>query len=176
MDRVYQAGAVGIAPTAPVSPSTGYPTAGNPVGGTPATQPGPWWFHMIVEELRALIVAGGLTPDHATLNQVLQALPAALASRPEMARSITSSGYQRLPGGLILQWGNTTTNASGVATVTFPLAFGTCFIALAADAEATAANVGYGGVSYNNTTLTLTFARNAAAVNIGSCVWFALGI
>lgn len=83
MDRAYEAGAVALAPTAPVTPSIGYPTGGNPLGGVPATKPGDWWFHMITEELRALIVAAGLTPSHATVNQVAAAV-AAIAKRSEL--------------------------------------------------------------------------------------------
>lgn len=33
------------------------------------------------------------------------------------------SGYQKLPGGVIEQWGNVITNGSGVATITYPIAF-----------------------------------------------------
>jgi hypothetical protein len=41
--------------------------------------------------------------------------------------SLGNSGYQKLPGGLILQWGRGTT-ASGTASVTFPVAFpSACF-------------------------------------------------
>ncbi len=40
---------------------------------------------------------------------------------PQMARSIGASGHCKLPGGLIIQWGN---GAYGNATaVTFPIAF-----------------------------------------------------
>lgn len=137
MDRVYEAGAVALAPAAPASPSSGYPTGGNPVGGLPATKPGPWWFHMITEELRAILVAGGVAPDHTVLNQLLQALPAALASRPEMARSLGVTGYQKLPGGLILQWGDVGGTAG---TYTLPIAFPTkCILALAGDSDSSPA-------------------------------------
>lgn len=74
MDRAYASGAAGSAPSAPTSPSIGYPTAGNPGSGTPATKPGPWWYHMTTEELRALVVAAGITPDHTALDQVLRAV------------------------------------------------------------------------------------------------------
>lgn len=36
---------------------------------------------------------------------------------------ISASGYQKLPGGLIDQWGTVTISAGGLATVTLPLAF-----------------------------------------------------
>lgn len=74
MDRSYASGAAGSAPSVPASPSNGYPTAGNPGTGTPATKPGPYWYHMITEELMAIITAGGITPAPGTLNQVKQAL------------------------------------------------------------------------------------------------------
>ncbi len=37
--------------------------------------------------------------------------------------SISVSGYQKLPSGLIIQWGTSTTTSSGANTPTFPLAF-----------------------------------------------------
>lgn len=81
MDRIYASGAAGSAPSAPASPSSGYPTAGNPGTGTPATKPGPYWYHMIMEELMAIITAGGITPAPGTLNQVKQALDALYAPK-----------------------------------------------------------------------------------------------
>lgn len=122
MDRAFASGASGTPPTAPASPSIGYPTKGNAGTGTPATKPGEYWYHMITEEMRAVIAAAGLTPSQSDLTQLLQALPGALASRPEMARSLASSGYQKLPSGLIIQWGVFSTPA-GTGTITFPVAF-----------------------------------------------------
>lgn len=77
MDRAFQSGAAGSAPTAPASPSIGYPTAGNPGTGTPATKPGPYWYHMIMEELMAIIGAAGITPAQGNLTQLLTALRSA---------------------------------------------------------------------------------------------------
>lgn len=74
MDRAYQSGAAVSAPSAPASPSIGYPTAGNPGSGTPATTPGPYWYHMIMEELMAIISAAGITPAQGNLTQLLTAL------------------------------------------------------------------------------------------------------
>jgi hypothetical protein len=42
--------------------------------------------------------------------------------------SLGDSGYQKLPSGLIIQWGTGTTNASGLATVTWPIAFPTAVL------------------------------------------------
>ena len=73
MDRAYLSGASGSPPAAPGSPSIGYPTAGNP-GVTPATTPGPYFYHAIMEELLGVIVAAGITPAQGTLTQLKQAL------------------------------------------------------------------------------------------------------
>lgn len=37
--------------------------------------------------------------------------------------SKSANGYQRLPGGLLFQWGTVIANASGVAAISFPMAF-----------------------------------------------------
>ena len=44
-------------------------------------------------------------------------------------QSLTTNGYQKLPGGLIIQWGNSAqSNNGGPYTVTFPIAFpNACF-------------------------------------------------
>ena len=60
MDRSYLSGASGTAPTPPAVPSIGYPTAGSP-GVSPATTPGPYLYHMLIEELLAADMAAGKT-------------------------------------------------------------------------------------------------------------------
>lgn len=80
MDRVFESGAAVAAPAAPASPSNGYATAGNPATATPATKPGPYWYHMITESLRKLIVDAGLTPDHTNLNLISQAVQAMISA------------------------------------------------------------------------------------------------
>lgn len=170
MDRAYASGAAGSAPTPPASPSIGYPTSGNPATATPATKPGEWWYHMITEEIRAVIVAAGLTPDHEDLDQLSQAI-AALGGVPDATetvkgkvelatsleaqgfaaekvidgaklaaafkganQSLAASGYQKLPGGLIIQWGSLSAVLSSgpnngfyfpatAQSATFPIAF-----------------------------------------------------
>lgn len=48
--------------------------------------------------------------------------PLTLAPHPDFTNSKAASGYQKLPNGVILQWG-TGTLASGTTGVTFPIAF-----------------------------------------------------
>lgn len=74
MDRSYASGAAGSVPAAPASPSIGYPTAGNPGNGTPATKPGPYWYHQITEELLAVISSSGIAPAQGTLTQLASAI------------------------------------------------------------------------------------------------------
>lgn len=45
-------------------------------------------------------------------------------------QSKTANGYQKLPGGLIIQWGSFSTGGGGDIPVTFPIAFPTGFLSL----------------------------------------------
>lgn len=48
----------------------------------------------------------------------------ALVAASQFASSLAGSGYQKLPGGWILQWGNgTTSDGTGLSTVVFPIPF-----------------------------------------------------
>lgn len=87
MDRVFESGAVGSPPSAPASPSSGYTTAGNPATATPATKPGPYWFHQVTEELRAVIAAAGLAPDHTNLTQVRDAIDSLISAKAGLGSS-----------------------------------------------------------------------------------------
>lgn len=77
MDRAYASGAAGIPPAPPALPSIGYPQTANPGLGVPATKPGAYWYHMVTEELSAVVEAAGLTPDPLALNQLSMAMQAA---------------------------------------------------------------------------------------------------
>jgi hypothetical protein len=152
-NRQFESGASASPPSPPASPSAGYPTNGNPGTGTPATVPGEWWFHQIGEELRAVIAAAGLTPDHANLTQLLAAMNAGWG----MAKSLTSLGYITLPGGLILQFGVSDNSSVNPRTITLPIAFpNEGLIVLASDLS--------GG--YTPTTVTICSARFISASQI----------
>ena len=73
MDRCYLANTSETAPEAPVN-SSGYPTAGSKVTGTPATVPGPYWFHAVTEEIRNCVTGSGQTPDSSDLHQLYKAM------------------------------------------------------------------------------------------------------
>lgn len=77
MDRKWKSGASVTPPLATDNASDGYATAGNPGTGTPATKPGPYWYHQITEELLAILAAAGVTPDKTVLTQLRDAITGA---------------------------------------------------------------------------------------------------
>lgn len=91
-NRVLESGASATPPAAPSTPSVGYPTKGNPSTGTPASKGGVFWHYQIGEELRAILVAAGVTPSAADLSQLLQALNI-LYAPTSMVRLNGGNGY-----------------------------------------------------------------------------------
>jgi hypothetical protein len=77
----------------------------------------------------------------------------ALTKSPLFDASLSANGYQRLPSGLIIQWGSGTTPGSGTTAVSFPIAFPTACRSLAfADVNAGTATsqahmIGYTGLT-----------------------------
>ena len=104
MDRYLEVANSATPPSAPPA-SSGYPTNGNPMTATPATEPGEWWFHMVTEEVRNVILAAALTPDHTNLGQLaaaIQILIGASAQSPGaviyVAQKTAPSGYLKANG------------------------------------------------------------------------------
>lgn len=98
-------------------------TEGSPAGGVPATTVTAAWLNDVQGELIAILAAAGVAPLKGIM-QILQALPAALASRPEFGRTLGQNGHQILPGGFILQWGGAQNSALN-QVYTLPIAFPT---------------------------------------------------
>ena len=143
--RNYESGAAGSPPAAPATPSTGFPTAGDPQTATPATKPGAHWYYKIGESLRKIITDAGLTPDDADLGQLKTALVSPQSDvdtgaddnrfvTPKKLRwgfsaSLTTNGYIVLPtwlSGLIFQWGSATIQPNNTVTlINLPISFTT---------------------------------------------------
>lgn len=92
---------------------------------------------------------------------------------------LASSGYQKLPSGLIIQWGAATVPADTSMTVTYPLAFPTTTLATFATlGSGLNGTYEYGiGISPSGTPKTsaiITVTSNQAAVSLG-CNWLAIG-
>lgn len=120
MFRIDDPSAVGALPAPAAAGTEGYFTEGNPGAGVPPTRVRADWLNQIQEELRAVVVAGGLTPSKTTLNQLLSALNALFAPTTSLGGA---SGWEHLPDGRLLQWGSLVTSASAGVAVSFPLAF-----------------------------------------------------
>ncbi len=100
-NRKFQAASSASPPAVEASPSTGYPTDGNPSTATPATIPGARWFHQIGEELRGIITAAGLTPSDSDLTQLQQAVTAMInqGGIKTSVRASTTANIVNLAGG-----------------------------------------------------------------------------
>ena len=124
-------------------------TEGNPATGTPATRLEAQWLNVLQAEIANVILETGATLDQtgADTEQLIDAINAlilASASAIDYSTNAQSNagseddvaltpdnfgsqqlmsalGYQKFPGGLILQWGLSTEGAA----VTFPVAFPT---------------------------------------------------
>jgi hypothetical protein len=83
------------------------------------------------------------------------------------AFNLGSSGYQKLPSGLIIQWG-TATPTTGGATITFPLAYPTT-------ALATVAVSGQNNMVWVNANTNASFLFTCASTYSGSAYWISIG-
>jgi len=104
--NLWKSGASATPPDAPTSPSVGYPTGGDPALGIEPTTGGAYWFYQLSQEIQALLVAAGITPDHEDLGQVLAALdimyaPKGVGGVEFFATSTAPTGYLKANGALI---------------------------------------------------------------------------
>lgn len=77
MDRHWDANG---AASAPATPSNSLGSNVYPQGGAAPSQPGPFWFHQVTEEIRGVIVAAGITPSRGDLTQLADAIVALLTA------------------------------------------------------------------------------------------------
>lgn len=96
----------------------------NPVGGAPGN-----WQSAFLTADQAVQVATAAQSRAMTANNVYLS-PLQLANAfTGSNQSLTANGYQKLPGGLILQWGSITTTTSPLGTpVVFPIPFPTACV------------------------------------------------
>jgi len=102
----------------------------------------------------------------------------------EFTASFGASGYQKLPSGLIMQWGKTASStAEGARAVTFPIAFPNACYLMVATADNTTG--GFNGAIYdswaqvqtfNTTTATLIVANSGTTPPQSTGIyWIAIG-
>lgn len=170
-------------------------TRGNPQTGTPATDLDDDYFDMLQEELCSVVEASGASLEKARHDQLLTALRALLLSRKNPfgdiksdgtvktalenlgfgERLLEADGYFELPGGLLLQWGHGSIQATN-ATVRFKKPFNVApFIVL--PHKITADNRYVTSVNYTLTGFSLYgWNGGGVATNIDSYMYFALGM
>lgn len=95
---------------------------------------------------------------------------AALDKIPAFSASIAPSGYQKLPSGLIVQWGAFTNNVNSNKTVTFPIAFVTACYSVVAQ---TVDNAGTAPPTIVNSVNAASFA--AISPSATAALYFAVG-
>lgn len=111
------------------------------------------------------------------LTDALKALtPATLAAALQGAnQSLAVNGYQKLPGGLIVQWGQVAATAA-TGTTTFPIAFpNNVFIQCATDYDTAGTAVKSLAVLPTLTDFQWAAAQGATATDPGTFAWFAVG-
>ncbi len=92
-------------------------------------------------------------------------------------QSLSTNGYQKLPGGLIIQWGEISVPADGTATVTWNTAYPTaCLQAVCTQGDAFGVGGDAGAGIYNLSTTTATVRNGANNGGANSTLrWFSVG-
>lgn len=88
-------------------------------------------------------------------------------------QSLGNSGYQKLPGGLIIQWGRYGSSASGNITINFPISFSTaCYIAIPVKVQSAGVN---DGAYVDSTPSTTSFGVHIGSSGTDDIYWIAIG-
>lgn len=104
---------------APTGSGGGFFTNGNPASGVAGTLVPDWWLTQLQEEPLAVLAAAGVAPIKGNNGQLLQSLGILFGG----GGSVATSGWQRLPGGLLLQWGSGVTTDGDQDFTAFPTIF-----------------------------------------------------
>lgn len=99
MKRVYSLNATSTPPTRPAGLEQGYPRM-----EAPFTTAGPWWYHMVSEELLSAIVAWGLTPNDEVVNQLGTVVAAIKQALQENDDELALVAANTMPYGALLPW------------------------------------------------------------------------
>lgn len=93
-------------------------------------------------------------------------------------QSLTTDGYQKFPGGLIVQWGEPATSIAqgGTLAVTFPTAFPTgCFQVIAVPLSTSANTNAYSVGTFGKSATGFTATNNSGSSGIVKISWIAVG-
>ena len=188
MYQIDNASAAASRPAASSAGTPGWFTDGNPGTSTPATIFPAEFANMLMAEILNVLTAAGVTADKTNSAQLLAALRAAGVFQTQATNDSTTkvattafanpgssqstSGYQKLPSGLIIQWGQVTNSATPQTNtaVTFPIAFtSACYSITTGDPFSNNANTIFAG------TYTTTTFQMASTLASSSASWIAIG-
>jgi hypothetical protein len=148
-------------------------TGGNPQTGELPTALDQNFFDALQEEICGVVEGGGIALNKADRGQMLKALKALFPAITLFANSMSSPGYQKFPGGLVMQWGTAAVPASGSTVVTYPLAFTQGIVQMATPIDSSSTNNYRVGVDTSSlTTLTL---RSTNTQNTTGVMWLSIG-
>jgi len=97
-------------------------TGGNPQTGELPTALDQDFFDSLQEEICGVIEGGGIALAKGDRGQLLKALKAIFPVSSLFGNKLSAAGYQKMPGGVIIQWG-TITGGVGQLAGTYPMAF-----------------------------------------------------
>lgn len=167
---------------------------GNPQTGQMATTPGYELFDSWQEEMAAVVEGAGFQLQDSQNDQLLKSIKSIawgnVNNRPTtlggygitdgvpivaFGSSLAANGYQKLPTGLIIQWGAFTANNGTSNTITLPVTFPTALVSVSA---MTGAN---SGTDFSVRSVTFVsksnsqFLVNVVPASIYAGYWMAIG-
>ena len=165
---------LGAAPLA--SPAfTGNPTAPTAAAGTNTTQIATTAFVTAAANLKANIASPAFTGTPTAPTPSAGTRSTAIATMQsfadEFGSSLAANGYQKLPSGLIIQWGSF---SSGVTSYSFPIAFPTAFRSISCMQAGTTSSSS-ARIALLNTPTTSGFTTASIASNMLPAYWTAIG-
>lgn len=89
-----------------------------------------------------------------------------------MGANLAPNGYQRLPSGLILQWGNVMVTGQGPLTVSLPMAFPTEFASITGIETGSTPTIGYSVIRNSLSAFTV---YSSYTVGLNNVQWQAIG-
>jgi phage-related tail fiber protein len=150
------------------------------LGFTPANKAGETFTGPVILNADPSASLGAVTKQYADTQDALRV---ALTAFTGANQSFGAGGYQKLPGGMILQWGYSATDITTEATttITFPIAFPTAALFATAITRNTGANTN-NNASFQEVSLSATqyaFFNQAApssqSLTTNGYRWFAIG-
>lgn len=148
-------------------------TGGNPQTGELPTALDQNFFDSLQEEICGVIEGGGIALNKADRGQMLKALKAIFPTTTLFSSQLAVPGYQKLPGGLVLQWGTGAVPISGNVTVSYPISFSSGYVQFVSPIDSSSVN-NYAVRVASSTVSTLT-VTSTNTQNITGFMYMALG-